>query len=591
MSGSDVGAQVNTSDQQISSTITPLEVTQLPSLTRNPYDFVSLSGDVSSDPSGSTGRGVGVSFSGERAASTEILLDGVENVDAFGASVGQTIPLDAVQEYSVITDGFPAEYGRASGGIVNLVTKSGTNSLHGSVYAFNRISALAANTYNEDATDASNAAGGLAPLPADHFTRNEFGYSVGGPIRPDKLFFFSNTEWTRIRSSGVESFAVPSAGFLASAAPSTQAYFSSYGKLASGTTLGSTLPVSGFAQNPLQVVNATAAIDSGAGSPQNTWDTDDRIDFNASSKNSMFFRAAVYNDSFFPGYVSFSPYDGYNTSETDLNQSYLYSFTHLFTTNLISSTRVSYNRLKQQESLGPAGITPALYLNQANVASSDAASGVPIAMPGYLPLSPGGAIPFGGPQNFYQFMEDLTWTKGSHTLQFGGGFIQLRDNRVFGAYETASELVDKTGTPEATALQDLQAGNLYQFEVAIDPQGEYPCSVDGTTGSLIQTAACTLQYPLNSPDFERENTFNDGNLYGQDSWKVNRRFTLNFGLRWEYYGVQHNHNPARNPTSSWVLATRLNRFATAPSRPHPLAGWGTHRPAEKEFRAPHRLCL
>jgi hypothetical protein len=543
VSGTDVGAQVNTSDQQISSTITPLEVTQLPSLTRNPYDFVTLSGDVSSDPAGSTARGVGVSFSGERAASTEILLDGVENVDAFGASVGQSIPLDAVQEYSVITDGFPAEYGRASGGIVNLVTKSGTNDFHGSLYEFNRVSALAANTYNEDATDASNAAAGLAPLPADHFTRNEFGYSIGGPIKRDKLFFFSNTEWTRIRSSGLQSFAVPSASFLAAAAPSTQTYFATYGKLASGTSLGATLPVAGFTSNPLQVVNATAAIDAGAGSPQNTWDSDERIDFNLGSKNTMFFRAAAYNDAYFPGYVSFSPYDGYNTSETDLNQSYLYSFTHLFTTNIVSSSRVSFNRLHQEQPLGPAGVAPTLYLNQANVASSDVASGTPIAMPGYLPLSPGGAIPFGGPQNFYQFMEDVSWTKGRHTLQFGGGFIQLRDNRVFGAYETANELVDKSGTPEESALQDLQAGDLYQFEVAIDPQGKYPCSVNGTTGDLIQTAACTLQYPLNSPDFERENTFNDGNLYGQDSWKVTPKFTLNFGLRWEYYGVQHNHNP------------------------------------------------
>ncbi|MGA7521058.1 MAG: TonB-dependent receptor [Acidobacteriaceae bacterium] len=571
VSASDVGAQVNTSDQQIASTITPLEVTQLPSLTRNPYDFVSLSGDVSSDPAGSTSRGVGVSFSGERAASTEILLDGVENVDAFGASVGQTIPLDAVQEYSVITDGFPAEYGRASGGIVNLVTKSGTNKLHGSVYEYNRISALAANTYNEDATDVSNVAGGIAPLPADHFTRNQFGYSVGGPIMRDKMFAFSNTEWTRIRSSGVESFAVPSASFLAAAAPATQAYFAAYGKLASGTSLGSTLPVAGFTSNPLQEVNATAAIDAGAGSPQNTWNSDERFDWNLNGKNSMFFRAAVYSESFFPGYVSFSPYDGYNTSETDMDQSYLYSFTHLFTTNLVSSTRISFNRLKQEQPLGAAGVTPTLYLNQANVASSDVVSGNPIAMPGYLPLSPGGAIPFGGPQNFYQFMEDLTWTKGPHTMQFGGGFIQLRDNRVFGAYETANELVDKSGTVEETALQDLQAGNLYQFEVAIDPQGEYPCSVD-ETGDLVQTSACTLQYPLNSPDFERENTFNDGNMYAQDSWKLNRRLTLDLGLRWEYFGVQHNHNP--NLESNFFAGSgnqfeqiRTGAMATTPNSP------------------------
>ena len=77
----------------------------------------------------------------QRSASTDSLLDGGENVDAYTSKVGQSVPLDSVQEFSVVSNNFSAEYGRASGGVINVVTKSGTNQFHGSLYEFNRISA------------------------------------------------------------------------------------------------------------------------------------------------------------------------------------------------------------------------------------------------------------------------------------------------------------------------------------------------------------------------------------------------------------------------------------------------------------------
>ena len=153
----------------------------------------------------------------------------------------------------------------------------------------------------------------------------------------------------------------------------------------------------------------------------------------------------------------------------------------------------------EQEPLGPAGVTPTLYLNQANVASVDTNTGIPIAFPGYLPLSPGGAIPFGGPQNSYQFLEDLSYTRGKHTFKVGGEFIQIRDNRTYGAYENAIEQVSKSGTALATSLAQMQAGNLYSAEVAINPQGRaslrlqrrrhpqrQPCMLDQSPRLLAQ---------------------------------------------------------------------------------------------------------
>jgi len=563
VTGSDVGAEVNTSSSEVSQVITPLQLTQLPSLTRNPYDFVALSGNISSDPNGSTGRGVGVSFSGTRAASTEILLDGVENVDLFSQSLGVTVPLDSVQEYRVVTSGFSAEIGRASGGIVNVVTKSGTNSFHGSLYEYNRISALASNTSFENAQIAAGS-----PLPPDHFTQNQFGYSIGGPVTSrfkDKLFFFSNTEWNRIRSAGNTQYAVPTSAFLSTTAANTQAYFTQYGKLASGVTVGALVP----GDPSFEQVTVTAPTNAGAGNPLNSWFTFDRIDYNATDKTNYFFRYDAYKDNIFPGTNSLSPYDGFNTGSTDYDQAMLASVNHVFTPNLILNTKYTYTRTNGGQPLGTAGVVPGLYLYAQNGAST-AANGLPIALPGYLPTGPGNAIPFQGPQNFYQISGDLNYTKGIHSFLFGGAYIQVRDNRTFGAYLNATEFAGAPGD-EAGGLAALQAGNLYQYNVAIDPGGKYPCPINSSP-----TPACELTLPVGPPSFTHENTFNDGNWYAQDTIKATPRLTLTFGLRWEYYGVQHDTKPYLDtnfyPATGGNLFENIRNGSVMPAPSSPVHG-------------------
>jgi hypothetical protein len=555
----DSAVQVNTSTPEISSVIDPKEMVDLPSLSRNPYDFATLSPFATSDPGGSTSRGVGVSFSGQRAAGTEVLLDGVENEDNYDATVGLNIPLDSVEEYRVITNGFDAQYGRASGGIVNLITKGGTNTLHGSLYEFNRISALASNTYYEDATAAATG----VPVTKDHFTRNQFGYSIGGPILKDKLFFFSNTEWTRIRSAGAQVYEIANPAFIATSSASTQAFFAQYGALDPATKILSTVGAPStkasdptFAVDPLALVTKTGNINAGAGDPQNTWSTLNRFDYALNSKVSMYFRAADVSQVFPAGYVSFSPYKGFDTGENVFNQAYLYNLTYQIKPSLLSNSKVSFSRQNLQEPLNGAP-TPSLYLDQANVASADPNTNQTIVLPGYSPTTPGNSIPFGGPANTYQFDETLTWVKKSHIITVGGTFWQLRDNRTFGAYEEAVEQVAKLGKQINSAgtvsydfnnaLQQLQLGNLYSYEVALNPQGKFPCSNNQTANAagsyLNQTSACTINFPATQPSFERENTFNDGDWFVADSWKVSPHLTLSYGLRWEYYGIQHNHDP------------------------------------------------
>ena len=536
-------ATVNTETQSLSNVVTAQQITDLPTLTRNPYDLVATSGNVAEDTQSM--RGAGYAINGQRSADTDILLDGGENVDLFTATVGQSVPLDSVQEFRVVTSDFTAEYGRAGGGVINVTTKSGTNQFHGSLYEFNRVSALAANTYQNDAND----------IAKPGFTRNQFGYAIGGPIIKNKLFFFSSTEWTRVRSSATDTQSIIDPAFLAlpGISPNTTAFFNSYGtKLRPGMQVLSTTDWQaangGACPAPLacnapfgQTVAYSVPSDSGAGTPQNTYSTVARVDYNFSDKTSLYGRYALYSEDDFAGSVNASPYVGYDTGQTLYNQSVLINLTHVFSPSVVNSLKVAFNRLNQLQPLGTNPVSPTLYTSATGLPNLPGTNGA-LVFPGYSETTPGNAIPFGGPQNVYQIYDDLSWTKGRHQFKFGGGYVQTRDNRAFGAYENAVESLASGGSI-ASAAGSLVAGTLYQFQGAVYPQGQFPCSRDAS-GHYVVTSSCLLTLPVGEPSFNRNNRYNDGNWYVQDSWKVTPKLTLNLGVRWEYYGVQHNANPA-----------------------------------------------
>lgn len=548
------GAEVNTVDQQLSQVVNSKQITELPTLTRNPYSLVATAGNVQeADPSG---RGVGFAINGQRSASTSILLDGAENVDLFTATTGQSVPLDSVQEFRVTTSNFTAEYGRATGGIVNVATRSGTNGFHGSAYEFNRISALTSNTYD------NNANGVAKPT----FVRNQFGYSVGGPVVKNKLFFFNNTEWTRVRSSSTERALIPSPAFLATTAANTQAFFTKYGAVR--PDIISRVPSA--ALPGFDLVQYSLPADSGGGAPQNTYSLVGRADWTASDKTTVYGRYALQSQDFFPGTNASSPYAGFDTGVTNFNNNFLISATHVFTPSFVSQSKFTFNRLNNKQPLGSSPVGPTLYI-QATTASR--VNGDRVALPGYLPFNPGSAIPFGGPQNLYQFYQDLSWNRGNHQFRFGGQFIHTRDNREFGAFENSVENLAANGQGLTTGLANLVSGNLFSFQGAVFPQGKFPCVVDPSTNTPIVTPECTLTLPVTQPRFSRNNRYNDGAAYLQDNWKVLPRVNLSLGVRWEYYGVQHNVDP--NLDSNFFLGTGANlaqrlrngRVLTAPNSP------------------------
>ncbi len=571
------GAQVNTQTQELSQVVDTQQMVQLPSLTRNPYDFVAISGNVSSgDNSNNTGgsavggssgqnltsRGVGYAINGQRESGTEILLDGVENVSIFSVSVGEDVPLDATQEYSVVTNNFSAEYGRASGGVLNVSTKAGTNQIHGSAWEFNRLSAYTANTYGNDALS----------LPKGIYTRNQFGYAAGGPIMKNKIFIFESTEWTRVRSAASEIEENFDPAFLALMPSDIQAYYATYGQTTlkpaanlSPTTVaqvagkgytfgnvngvtGATVPAS---TNMFDPISFTAPFDAGGGIPQNTYALVGRVDYNPTEKTQMFFRGGRESSDQFPGSDTYSTYAQYDTGTTYLNQSYLYSLAHTFTPNLFLSAKASYTRFNENTSFDTAlTYSPNLMF----LPPTDPYTGNTIQMPGLQNSSePGeGGVPVGGPQNTIQFEPDLSWTRGRHSFRFGGVLTYIQLDYAYGAYAQA---VEQLGAGFQDSLNDMMntAANpngspLIVFSTRVDPQGKLPCPIDqsltdGNFGNVVDNSSCLVQTPLSPAVYGRSYRYKDWAIYGQDSFKVTPQLTFNYGLRWEHYGVQHNNHP------------------------------------------------
>lgn len=527
-------AQVDTETSSISQSVSQFRVAELPSLTRDPYDFVQTMGNVNQDSASGTGgvdqiaRGSGVSINGQRSASTDALLDGGENVDLYTTKVGQAVPLDSVGEFSVVSNNFSAEYGRASGGVINVVTKSGSNAMHGSAYEFNRVSALTSNDYDD------NAHGN----PKAKYTRNQFGFSLGGPIVKNKIFYFSNLEWTRVRSSSTTIQVVPDPAFIAASAPATQAYFAQFtlrpglhvnqqltaaniganANAASSAAYTAYTTANGGANPLFDDVSYQSPGDSGGGAPQNLLNMVHRVDFTLGDKTSMFVRYANFKQNEFPGFVNTSPYTGFDTGQTQLNQNLLYSLTHVWTPNLVSETKLNVNRLTLQQPLASQAVQPTLYFNIGTAAADN--SGNLVCMPGYSCTTPGNSIPFGGPQNVMQVGQALSWNHGKHEFRFGGGYIYTRDNRTYGAYQNAVEGLESGGTHGgltrgADNLMNAESG---WFQVVVDPQGKFPCFRDAAH-TLLVTPDCEISLPTTQPSFSRSNRYNDLSFYGQDSWK------------------------------------------------------------------------
>ena len=459
------------------------------------------------------------SVAGGRARNQDFTLDGGNVTNAVGLTRPQqmtSLPMDAMQEFRVITNNYAAEYGHSTGGVITLSTRSGTNDLHGSVFDFVRNSVL----------DARN----FFAIARPPLRLQQFGASLGGPIRKDKTHFFGAWERTRQVSSTTVLARVPDAAMR-------QGNLSGLSTVIYDPATTTGRDRSPFAGNVIPLARldpvARAAAEfwpapnimganNHAGNNNSALDRDivvARLDHKLSDKDQ--FTARYYlNDSFIDNRGSY----GIRESDPDANvndvriQSILGAHTRVIRPSVVSEARVSFFQRKFVDQRFGAGENLAKKIGLTGVS---AAAFPAFTVPGYAALgNAGGVSRTQTPIRDLEIIEAISWFPGKHAFKFGlehrrGSNRERRDRSsagLFGITPLITSRPGMAGTGDAFAsflLGEVNSGSILSSDV-IASRAEYL------------------------------------GWYAQDDWRVTDRFTLNYGLRWESELPRYVENDAMN---------------------------------------------
>jgi hypothetical protein len=544
---------VDTSKTDTSSTITSLQIDNLPINGRNYINFTLLDSRAARDDTPNIGAAPtsGLNFGGQRGRSNEVSVDGADAVDNYVNGVRATVSQEAVQEFQVITSNYMPEYGRAMGGVVNIVTKSGSNQVHGDVFGFLRDSAIQArNPFSVDAEfDPATETFSTVPVKQS-YTRVQGGATIGGPIQKDKTFYFFSYEITRRQETGFTNIGANNFGFVFTPTPSDlaplfpevpggfltpgQAAFvtnasNPYGSRAayfgagidsSAVALFGNTPGFGFssfpdeAPLPASYVGLVSTIGNYPISEGTSlWSL--KIDHIWNSSNTSFIRANVSPSTISGIQVNAQNQNfGQNAGSRTSNQqsrdlAIVGQHTTTISSSLFNEFRFQYARrgLHYGFSNLPGGSDPAV-----NIAGA--------AFIGREPFSTEDRI-----EKRYEWTDNLTWTKGAHTFKFGvdTNFIQLQSSK--------------------SQIFTLNYGGVYDFGSLgpSDIPGVCPDPTCEIGGVPIPSLSPVQAYGLGIPTVyyqgigQSDRPFNNKTLglFAQDSWKVTRKLTLNYGLRYD----------------------------------------------------------
>ena len=494
------GTRVNTLGER--------EIRDLPVQGLNPVNLVFTLPGVT-DVGGANGvaggfvQGVEFSINGLRPRGNNELIDGLDNNDnSITGQVYQPTVRDAYSQVTVLGGDFSAEFGRAGGAVVNVITRSGSNEFHGSGYDIIQNSAF------DSLTPGQKSQSGLTKVP--QASQNTLGGSFGGPILKNKLFFFGTYQADLVRAGSVTGRAiVPTAAglnqlrslFPAGASPNLDRYLGIVGNL-QGTTNFINVPLGG-GRPDIQFGTAT----NFSAQPVNTYDYLARIDWSSSAKNSASFRYLATSQLFsnqFPDPstgIAGSQFPGFEIDVPSLTQNFYMSDTYVFTPRTLNEARFGYGRFNLQFGPRDAALTTS--------GPQFLFSGTTISTVGLSPSFVQGRI-----FNNFQWQDTVTHTHGNHTLRVGVDILQQRAKQ-FVPINTRGQLTFAGG------------GGFPAF-------GNFVDSFSGVgSGAASKVFGNGFDYPNVTTQA----------YFINDSWKVRQNLTLNFGLRYEHFGAVANNAP------------------------------------------------
>jgi hypothetical protein len=511
-------ALVQTEEGRLETTITTREVENLPLNGRQVYQLVTEQPGVTAtnapvvssvpSPTSSVTFDFGFIANGSTPRGNNFVLDGTSNNNEWLGGTPLIYPsLDAIQEVQVQTLNFSAEYGRNNGAIVNVITKSGTNDLHGDVFYSGRNTALNARNFYD--------VGEKGPL-----RQNQFGFALGGPIQKNKTFFFMDYEGSRLKDS-LPAIVVSETPFTRSlAAPGSLAamFFQDFPGPACLTTPGPT--------------DTRCLAESPQIEPNRADQYIVRVDHHIKSGDEVFARwdstlasgDVARQELFGAGIRGFTaPFSG---EFGDLATGY----THQFSSTTLNDFRFSFSRNSSHISFGmPSGSETAGVLKTAGLPQSDFA---------WLYFDDG-TLPFGGelyvPRDFifnnFKLNDTLLHTAGRHTFKIGFEFDRIQENSNYRLYSSPFM--------EFSSIDAFAAGASPYLEQA---------TVDAHYGSPNYG-----QFT----DTPRNFRWNRWAAFVQDDWKVTPHLTVNLGLRWDIFA---NPSEAHGRLSNIILGSGTNIF-------------------------------
>ncbi len=519
----------------VSSTVTAKAVQDLPLNGRNFVQLVQIVPGANEGPGNGLSSGgrpddrrtnaAGLSVNGQDDTLNNWVVDGVDDNERIIGSIGIKPNVEGIQEITVQTNSYAPEAGRTAGGVINIVTRSGTNQFHGSVYEF----------FRNDIFDARNffQVNGNKP----ELRQNQFGGSIGGPIFRDRTFFYFDYEGLRLVSGVTYTKTVP-----------TLAEYNNINSLNGGSpqallsaangTAG--LPINPIALAYLRLFPAPNAGTAGQltnnftispSKTQNSNTYDARIDHRFNGQNVFFGRFSYNKVNTFtpPGLgivngleISGGRYD-FDGPATDVAQQYAFGYTHIFSPGLLVDLRAAFTRINNLSLPLNYGVGAAQKVGfPASMTSFSpfADSLTPISVGPFSDIGDGAYVPLQDIDNTFQYGGTVSWTKGSHNIKFGLSLIRR----------------------QARNVQSASATGAYQFNLTTDSNSDQLTQQNNQLASALTGAfqSQTRNFNLFAPDYR---SWEPGG-FAQDSWKVSPKLTLIYGLRYDVFTPfteAHNH--------------------------------------------------